>query len=151
MEDIQMTVEEVQEAELSGVSLVKSLKEARGMTIVELMIVLTIIASIMGVVGFFVFGTLDKANIKESQIEIAQLTSMVEAFYLSASPRAFPNDLEEMTKGASPLTKEIPRDPWGNDYVYKKTSGREFEIYSAGPDGIEGNEDDVRADGVSED
>lgn len=117
-----------------------------GMTIVELMIVLTIIASIMGVVGFFVFGALDKASIQESRIEINQLQNLVNSYYLSSSPRKFPDSLEDMTEGASPLTKEIPKDPWGNNYVYKKISNREFEIYSMGPDGQEGNEDDVRAD-----
>lgn len=126
---------------------VRTLSEARGMTIVELMIVLTIIASIMGVVGFYVFGTLDRANIREAEIEIGQLTQMVESYYLSSSPRQFPNDLEELTRGPSPLTKQIPSDPWGQPYVYKKIGNRDFEIYSVGPDGVEGNDDDVRIDG----
>jgi len=120
-----------------------ALANAKGMTIVELMIVLTIIASIMGVVGFYVFGALDKANIKNAEIEIKQLNNLVEAYYLSASPRGFPNQLEDLTEGPSPLTKEIPKDPWGADYVYRKVSNREFTIISPGPDGIEGNEDDI--------
>ena len=117
-----------------------------GMTIVELMIVLTIIASIMGVVGFYVFGALDQASIQEARIEINQLQNLVNSYYLSSSPRKFPDSLQDMTEGASPLTKEIPKDPWGNPYIYKKMSNREFEIFSMGPDGSEGGEDDVRAD-----
>lgn len=121
-----------------------ALANAKGMTIVELMIVLTIIASIMGMVGFYVFGALDKANIKNAEIEIGQLSNLVEAYYLSSSPRGFPNQLEDIAAGPSPLTKEIPLDPWGTEYIYRKVSKREFEISSAGPDGIEGNEDDIR-------
>lgn len=117
------------------------------MTIVELMIVLTIIASIMGVVGFYVFGAIDRANVKEAQIEIANLTQMVESYYLTSDPKQFPNELEDLAKGPSKLTEKVPQDPWGQPYIYKKTGTRDFEIYSVGADGVEGNEDDVRAAG----
>lgn len=123
----------------------RSLAEAKGMTLVEIMIVLTIIASIMGVVGFYVFGALGRASTQEARIEISQLGNMVDAYYLSSSPRRLPDRLEQLAEGPQPLTKEIPQDPWGNDYVYKKQSNQEFEIYSAGPDGTEGTEDDVFA------
>lgn len=131
---------------LRRVRVARALANAQGMTIVELMIVLTIIASIMGVVGFFVFGALDRANIQEARIEANQLSNMVDAYYLSSSPRSLPGSLEDLAKGPSPLTEKVPKDPWGNDYIYKKASNREFEIYSAGPDGSEGTEDDVHAE-----
>ena len=117
-----------------------------GMTIVELMIVLTIIASIMGVVGFAVFGALDTASTKEAQIEIGQLTQMCDAYYLASSPRTYPDTLEQLAEGPNALTKEVPKDPWGNDYIYKKEGNRKITIYSAGPDGSEGTEDDVYAE-----
>lgn len=132
---------------LRKTSLRLTLANARGMTIVELMIVLTIIASIMGVVGFAVFGAVDRANVKEAQIEIGSLTQMVESYYLTTEPSQFPNTLDDLTTGPSPLTKQVPKDPWGNPYIYKKTSNREFEIFSVGADGIEGSEDDVRGAG----
>ncbi len=132
---------------LRKTSLRRTLANTRGMTIVELMIVLTIIASIMGVVGFTVFGAIDRANVKEAQIEISNLTQMVDTYFITNDPRQFPGSLEDLTKGPSPLTKKVPADPWGNPYVYKITSNREFEIYSVGADGIDGNDDDVRAAG----
>ena len=131
---------------LRRASMSRSLANTRGMTLVEIMIVLLIITSIMGVVGVYVFGALDKANISESRIEILKLGGIVETYYLTSSPRGFPNTLDDLTKGASPLTKKIPNDPWGNPYIYQKISNREFEIHSAGPDGIEGNADDVHAE-----
>lgn len=123
-------------------SLRQVLAANRGMTIVELMIVLVILGSIMGVVGFYVFGTLDKANVQEARIEIGKLSQMVETYYLQSTPRAFPNSLEDLK--TAQLTKKVNADPWGNEYVYKKISNREFEIYSMGPDGSEGTDDDVR-------
>ncbi|MEZ4461867.1 MAG: type II secretion system protein GspG [bacterium] len=125
-------------------SIQRVLAEQRGMTIVELMIVLTIIASIMGVVGVYVFGALDKANIQEAKIQINKLSGQVEQYYLSSSPRQFPNSLEDLAAGPTPIVKKVDKDPWGNDFIYKKISNREFEIYSMGPDGSEGTEDDVR-------
>ena len=135
-----------QEQNLQRADLRRALVEARGMTIVELMIVLTIIASIMGVVGFFVFGALDRANISEARIEIGQLSNMCDAYYLSSSPRKMPDNLADLAAGPSPLTEKVPKDPWGNDYIYKKESDRKVLIYSAGPDGSEGTEDDVYAE-----
>lgn len=124
----------------------RSLAQAQGMTIVELMIVLTIIASIMGVVGFFVFGALDRANISEARIEITQLTNMCDAYYLSSSPKKMPDSLADLAEGPSPLTQKVPKDPWGADYIYKKEGARKVIIYSAGPDGNEGTEDDVHSE-----
>lgn len=114
----------------------------RGMTLVEIMIVVTIMASIMGVVGFFVFGALDEANKKEARIEIGQLSQMVESYYLTTDPHQLPDRLDDLNKKNLVKGGEIPTDPWGNDYVYRK-NGRDFEILSPGPDGAEGTQDDI--------
>lgn len=132
-----------EEGRLRRAELRRSLAQARGMTIVELMIVLTIIASIMGVVGFFVFGALDKANIQEARIEIGQLGNMVDAYYLSSSPRGLPGSLQQLAEGPSPLTEKVPADPWGSEYIYKVEGGRKYTIYSVGADGAEGTDDDI--------
>ncbi len=42
------------------------------------------------------------------------------------------------------LNRGMPKDPWGNDYVYRypgQLSGGDFDLYSLGPDGREGNDD----------
>lgn len=137
-------------------NLLRNLKQARladlaaqprGMTLVEIMIVVTIMASIMGVVGFFVFGALDEANKKEARIEISQLTQMVESYYMMTDPRQMPDQLDDLNKKNIVKGGEIPTDPWGNNYVYRKNSGRDFEIISMGPDGTEGTEDDISSAG----
>ncbi|MFB6265217.1 MAG: type II secretion system protein GspG [Bradymonadaceae bacterium] len=117
----------------------------RGMTLVEIMIVITIMASIMGVVGYYVFGALDRANIKQAKIEIGKLRGMVNQYYLTTTPNKLPDSLEDLTKGPAPITKDVPNDPWGNPYVYEKQGGRQFKIYSPGPDGKSGTSDDVSA------
>lgn len=97
---------------------------------------------------FFTFGAIDcHEPTKVVPFETGQLSNLVEAYYLSSTPRVLPNRLEDLAAGPSPLTKEIQKDPWGNDYIYRKTSTKGFDIFSAGRDGIEGNEDDIGVDG----
>lgn len=118
----------------------------KGMTIVELMIVLTIIASIMGVVGYSLMGIMGESDRKTATIEIRKLSETAATYYLSQSPRAYPDELSDLSSGPSPLVEELPKDPWGNAYIYEKPSPTSFKIYSAGPDGQPGTEDDVTGD-----
>ncbi len=127
-----------------GLSLATTMNNTKGMTIVEIMIVLTIIASISGMVGFFVMGALDKANNKQALTEIRNLEGIVNAYYLASSPRKFPDSLAQLAEGPSPLTKKVPKDPWGAEYVYTKVGKREFKITCLGADGQEGTEDDIK-------
>ena len=44
------------------------------------------------------------------------------------------------------LKKGLPKDPWGNPYTYRmpgQQNSGSYDIFSAGPDGQEGSEDDV--------
>ncbi len=142
MEETQKTEETVG----AGMPALRVMKNTVGMTLVEIMIVITIMAGVMGVVGFFVFGALDGANEKLAETEIRQLEGVVNTFYLMSSPNRLPNSLDELTEGPRPLLEDPAVDPWGNPYIYVRHSNREFEIFSAGADGIEGTEDDVRID-----
>lgn len=64
----------------------------------------------------------------------------------------YPNSLDGLLKNTvnsprwdGPYWKPgIPKDPWGNDYQYKKPGreGRDYDLYSFGADGREGGEGD---------
>ncbi len=79
----------------------------------------------------------------EPEIEIGQLGQMVDSYYLATSPRRYPTRLDQLTEGPSPLTREIPKDPWGNEYQYRVLGKHEFVIWSKGSDGCDGTSDDV--------
>lgn len=123
------------------------LSQAHGMTIVEIMIVLTIVASLMGVIGFAAFGAVDSANEREAEISVKRLTENVNMYYTISSPKTLPNSLEDLTQGSSKIVDSIKKDPWDNDFIYTKSGKRDFEIRSAGKDGIPNNEDDICQDG----
>ena len=84
----------------------------------------------------------------EAQIEIGQLSQMVDSYYLATSPRRMPSSLDDLTEGPSPLTKEVPLDPWRNPYVYAQFGDGSYEIWSKGSDGILHTEDDIHAEGA---
>lgn len=121
----------------------------RGMTLVEIMIVLTIMASIMGIVGFFARGALDNARIKEAESEVGNLSQMVTSFYVFSNE--YPDSLDQLVNppaGMAPIAEEIPNDPWGNEYQYSKDGNSSFELFSMGRDGSSGGGDDICAGGL---
>ncbi len=122
----------------------------RGMTLLEIMIVLAILALVMGlVVGPRVMRMFGK-----SKVDIAQLTVKkyaYEAFgeWSQAHPdKACPDKLEDLTQYMD--SKDV-KDPWGNPY--KMFCGQNLPagakgglaVMSAGEDGKEGTEDDVKS------
>lgn len=57
-----------------------------------------------------------------------------------------PKDLGESARWAGPYVKELPLDPWKRPYRYEwpgKHGESTPDIWSAGPDGVDGTDDDV--------
>jgi general secretion pathway protein G len=112
------------------------------MTLIEIMIVVTIMAAIMGVVGWFVIGQSTKADIELTKTQVRKVKTAVEAYRLYY--KKYPDKLEDLisTPDGNKLMDEIPKDPWGNDYIYEKSS-KSAKVFSAGPDGSPNNDDDI--------
>ena len=117
------------------------LANTRGMTLIEIMIVITIMASIMGVVGFYVVGALEDANKQEAKIQMGNLKSSLDMYYTRSSPNEYPESLDKLVDKR--IMKEIPSDPWGEPYIYRRDSRTEYTLKSKGPDTAEGGGDDI--------
>jgi general secretion pathway protein G len=122
----------------------------RGMTLVEIMVVVVIIGLVTSVVGVAVFGQLSKAQVKTAQTHMAQIANALDMYKLSY--RQYPSTAEGLQAlaapkdGGSAVMPTVPQDPWGKDYVYiypGQTNPRGFDLYSYGPDGVQGNDDVV--------
>jgi general secretion pathway protein G len=122
----------------------------RGMTLVEIMVVVVIIGLVTSVVGVAVFGQLGKAQVKTSQTQMAQIANALDMYKLSY--RQYPSTAEGLQAlaapkdGGSAIMPTVPQDPWGKDYVYiypGQNNPRSFDLYSYGPDGVQGNDDVV--------
>ena len=120
-----------------------------GFTLVEILVVITIIGLIMALVGPRVLNYLSDSKVKAAKIQIQSFTSALELFYLDAG--RYPTSSEGLTAlvkttgGLSawngPYLKggTVPNDPWGKPYAYRSPGERSpFEITSFGADGVEG-------------
>ncbi|MEZ0314779.1 MAG: type II secretion system major pseudopilin GspG [Myxococcota bacterium] len=122
----------------------------RGMTLVEIMVVVVIIGLVTSVVGVAVFGQLTKAQQKTAATQMAQIANALDMYKLSY--RQYPSTAEGLQAlaapkdGGSAVMATVPQDPWGKDYVYiypGQNNSRGFDLYSYGPDGAQGNDDIV--------
>jgi general secretion pathway protein G len=121
----------------------------RGFTLVEMLVVITIIGLIMSLVGPRVLNYLGESKIKAAKIQIQSFTSALDLFYLDAG--RYPTGSEGLivlVKPASGLAAwngpylkggTVPNDPWGKPYIYRSPGERSaYEIISYGADGQEG-------------
>ncbi|MFO7871964.1 MAG: type II secretion system major pseudopilin GspG [Kiritimatiellia bacterium] len=126
-------------------------------TLIELMIVVIIIAALAGMVVPRLLPRAEKARAKISRAEMANITTGLKFYRLDVGK--YPSTEQGLDALISnpgsapnwdgPYLEKKPRDPWGFKYRYQYpgTHGiTEFDIWSVGPDGEEGTEDDVRPD-----
>lgn len=140
-------------------------KSRRGLTLLELMIVLIILVGLMAIVGPRLLGSQQKADIRTTEAQIGNLSSAFKMYVvdmktypstedgLKALIQA-PDDERLARKWAGPYIEgtQLPLDPWGNEFSYEFESVEGGEssttpdfprIWSAGPDGQEGTDDDI--------
>jgi general secretion pathway protein G len=121
----------------------------RGFTLVELLVVITIIGLIMGLVGPRVLNYLSESKTKAAKIQIESLASALDLYYLDVG--RYPTSSEGLaalvkrpgntTTWNGPYLKGglVPADPWGNPYVYRSPGEHgTYDIISYGSDGTEG-------------
>jgi general secretion pathway protein G len=120
-----------------------------GFTLVEILVVITIIGLIMAIVGPRVLNSLGESKVKAAKIQIESLSSALDLYYLDMSRYPASSDglaaLVQRPGNAQewngPYLKGgvVPNDPWGHPYVYRSPVERApYEIVSYGADGQEG-------------
>lgn len=126
-------------------------KRERGITLIEMMVVVVIIALFAALVGPKMLGQADKAKRTAAHAQINNFNTALGSFKLATG--TFPstemglNGLrvrpENMPQWDGPyLQQDIPMDPWGHPYQYKYPGdhGDEPDIISLGADGQPGGE-----------
>ena len=103
----------------------------RGMTLIEIMIVIMIMASIATAVSLAVMKRLEKSRIKDARMGACTMRSAVQ-LYMADHPRQCPS-LEDLMDGYLDSKKRV-QDPWNQDYTIE-CEGDDPDVYSAGPDG----------------
>ena len=121
----------------------------QGFTLVEMLVVITIIGLIMGLIGPRVLNYLSEYKVKAARIQLQSFSGALDLFYLDAG--RFPSTSEglaalvQRTSGVAtwngPYLKggSLPNDPWNHPYLYRSPGEHgPYEIISYGSDGQEG-------------
>ena len=127
-------------------------KSQAGITLIEMLVVVTIIALFIGLVGVNVLKQGDKARVVAVRTELDSLTNALTLYKLDTGTfpptaiglqalRVKPDD--SVANWAGPyLAKDVPLDAWGRPYLYKYPGehGDSPDLVSLGADGKPGGE-----------
>ncbi len=115
----------------------KSLSDNRGFTMVELMIVVTIIAILTGISITVYRNYIQRAKVTAAKAQIEQLKTSI---LTMGTPPSSEEGLNKIVEEGL-IKKQGLNDPWGRPYQYRAPGEHEeFDIWSFGADGKEGGE-----------
>lgn len=127
-----------------------------GFTLIELMVVIVILGILAGLIIPRIMGRPEEARRMKAVIQMEGLETALRLYKLDngtypSTEQGFQALVEAPTVGELPrawreggyLEKgKVPKDPWGNDYVYLSPGLHgDYDLISYGPDGEPGGED----------
>lgn len=135
--------------------MLNTLKDSRGFTLIEIMVVIVILSLLAVLVGPKIIGRSDDAKIADAKVQIRNLETALKLYKLDSGN--FPDTeqglqalVSKPTTGKIPNNykaegylenKTLPKDPWGADYVYLSPGEHgDYDLYSFGADGVRGGD-----------
>ena len=133
---------------------VNKLRGKQAFTLVEMLLVLVILATLAAIVIPRMAGRSEQAKVTAAQSQISSIEMALDSFEVDNGyyPRTGAlNALVEQPGGAPNwkgpyLKKGIPLDSWGAAYIYEypgKHNANGYDLFSVGPDGRAGTDDDI--------
>jgi general secretion pathway protein G len=112
----------------------------RGLTLVEMLVVILLIGLIGGGVGVTVIRQFYKARVGIAESKVRELAKAVDLYVLENN--RLPDSLAELKskENGGPFFEDTLVDPWGSEYILKELGGREFDVVSLGDDSEPGGE-----------
>lgn len=126
-----------------------------GFTLIELLLVLVILATLAAIVTPKFAKRSEQARVTAARTQISQFEVALDAFEIdvgryptsSEGLRALVEKPSNAEGWQEPyLKRDVPKDNWGNEYVYKypgQNNESGYDLYSYGPDGKQGGDDDI--------
>jgi general secretion pathway protein G len=127
-----------------------------GFTLIEIVIVLTIISILAAGSIYMLKGNVDVAKETRVESDIQNIMTQLQ-LYEARNMRAPTTEqglkalvekpsTEPLPEKWTQLLEAVPKDPWGQEYKYRypaQKSKKPYDVYSAGKDGADGTEDDI--------
>jgi len=127
----------------------------QGFTLIELMVVLVILGVLATLIIPRIMGRPEEARRIKARVDIQSLETALKLYSLDngiypSTEQGLQALVEAPSSGVLPKAwreggylekRKIPKDPWGNDYVYLSPGNHgDFDIISYGPDAEPGGE-----------
>ena len=120
----------------------KHLAKRSGFTLIEVILVVVIIGILAGIAIPRIAGKADKAKISQGKANITALETALADYNMENSE--YPSSLDglmDTSKGGPFLQKKkIPKDPWGNDFVYSAPGAHNDHAFDLS---VSGHEEDL--------
>ncbi len=109
-----------------------------GMTLIEIMVVITILGLIAAAVAIAVIPRLEEARRDRAALDIKSIEGALKLYY--AKKGNYPDTATGLKSLVDmQILETMPKDPWGRDYMYMYEAGKPV-IISYGRDGAPGGE-----------
>lgn len=103
----------------------------RGMSLIEVMVVIAIILTLMGVLGYGVMSAFNDSKVDTTTLQMRKVAERISMYQLRK--KKVPSSLNEVFQDEDP-----PKDSWNNEFKYSAQGNNDFELISYGADGQEG-------------
>lgn len=118
------------------------IRNQKGMTLLEIMIVMVILGGLIAVLAGTVQNNLKKSKVKQAKIQISEYGKALDMYFTDCNQ--YPSTEEGLGAlmqapstcanwGPDPYLKKLNPDPWGNQFAYE-SQGQTYELKSLGAD-----------------
>jgi general secretion pathway protein G len=119
----------------------------KGFSLVEIMVVILLVGLLAGAATVYFMGQLAQGRIDAARSQSYEIAKSVNLYKLRFG--SFPDASEGLQalvnpKKGEPLMERLPKDPWGEEYIYTIPGVKNpasFDVRSKGPDKVESDDD----------